>query len=147
MKVLSRAEFLALQGPVLYYKWQKDWSHPDQELKIKYRTMAGVDWVAQGIDPLWVTLPEKPEVPHHDTWLYIDGTDYKGPIKIDLDFPGRDGLFDPDDRYVVLESDDIVKVLGKVNECYQHALTTEKLKDRDTNNPIELPPGTGKTQE
>lgn len=121
MKVLTREEFLLLKGPVLYSKWQKNWAEPDQALEIKYHTVADVDWVSQGINPFWVTLPEKPEVSHHDAWMFIDETDYKGPIKIDLDFAGRDGLFDPDDRYIVLELDDIGEVLRKVNECYNHA--------------------------
>lgn len=125
MKVLTRAEFLALDGPLLYSKWLKGWGHPSQSLEIKYQTM-GSDWVCQGLDPLFSSLPEHPEVKEHDVWTYVEEHNYKGTVKIDLDFAGRDGCFDQEDLYVVLEAQDIAEVLRKVTECHQHALAKEK---------------------
>lgn len=124
MKVLTRAEFLALEGPILYSKWENGWGHPSQSVEIKYQTM-GEDWVCQGLDPLFSKLPEHPEVREHDVWEYVDNHNYKGPIQIDLDFAGRDGIFDQEDRYVVFEAQDIAEVLRKVTECYQQALAKE----------------------
>lgn len=125
MKVLTRAEFLALEGPLLYSKWQKSWGNPSQSLEIKYQSM-GEDWVCQGLDALFSSIPEHPEVKEHDVWLWVDDHNYKGSIKIDLEFAGRDGCFDQEDRYVVLEAQDVAEVLRKVTECYQQALANEK---------------------
>lgn len=125
MKVLTRAEFLALKGPLLYTKWDKEWSHPNQSLEIKYQT-TGNDWTCQGLDPLFSKLPEHPEVDEREVWAYIAEHNYKGPIQIDLEFAGRDGCFDQEDRYVVLEAHDVAEVLRKVTECYQQALANEK---------------------
>lgn len=55
MKVLTRAEFLALEGPLLYSKWQKSWGNPSQSLEIKYQSM-GEDWVCQGLDALFSSI-------------------------------------------------------------------------------------------
>lgn len=145
MKVLTRAEFLALEGPLLYSTWRKDWGHPDQSIEIKYQTM-GNDWVCQGLDPLFSSIPEHPEVKEHDVWDYVAYRDYKGSIKIDLEFAGRDGCFDEDDRYVVFEANDVAEVLRKVNECYQQAVLAENIQNRE-NKPFDLPPGTGKSKE
>ncbi len=125
MKVLSREEFLALEGPVLYSKWRPDWDGPDQSIGIKYQTM-GNDWVCQGLDPLFSSIPEHPEVKAHDVWGYVEGHNYKGSINIDLEFSGRDGYFDENDRFVVFEEADVAEVLRKVNECYLHAVRFPK---------------------
>lgn len=121
MKVLTRTQFLALQGPVLYSKWFVGHAAPEDEISIKYDTLDN-DWVCQPLSGFQMQGADSTIA--IDVWSAVDRGEHRDDLKVDMESAGRDGLFESeyDCKFVVFDADDIGEFMRKMNECFQAAV-------------------------
>lgn len=124
MKILTRKEFLALKGPVLYSKWYTANAGPGNEMFIKYDTWEN-DWVCQPLGGFDMVIPEGSEDIPIDVWMKMENNVPVGDLKVDMECAGRDSLFETEDecKFVVFDADDLKAFLGKITNCFKRALT------------------------
>lgn len=102
MKILTREQFLRLQGGVLYTKYEPcDLG----DLEVKWDSLGCSDWVAQPIVGAFEA---------HDSGEFcriLDEAQETGcSIPVDFDCAGRDGCFDRDQLFLVWERGDVAKL-------------------------------------
>jgi hypothetical protein len=123
MKVLTRTEFLALKGPVLYSKWYADHAGPETEMSVKYDTWEN-DWVCQPLSGFDMMIPEGSKDIPIDIWLKVENDVPVGDLKVDMECAGRDGLFETEEecKFVVFDADDLNEFLRKLTDCFKRAV-------------------------
>lgn len=123
MKVLTRTEFLALKGPVLYSKWYTDHAGPETEMSIKYDTWEN-DWTCQPLSGFDMQGDDTDGKIPIDRWAEVERGTYQGDLKVDMECAGRDGLFETEEecKFVVFDADDLNEFLRKLTDCFKRAV-------------------------
>lgn len=120
MKLYNREDFLKLPALTIYSRMpgEMDGNVLLLGLYCKVSDSEYVrDWVEQdllsesGCDSLSMGTPADPLVLRDE---------YKD-FRTDLDCAGRDGMFDPEDKFVVWDREDIGKLMQYLDKCYKSA--------------------------
>lgn len=113
MKIINREQFIKLQRPVLFAKFEPSIFG---DLQFKF------PWPECEIDFLSKSIADSiPLEAHHDSCNpegLIERAINKGEsIPIDLDECGRDALFEKEMLFAVWEDEDILKLIKKLKTC------------------------------
>lgn len=121
MKVLTRTQFLALKGPVLYSKIYADQAGPETQMSVKYDTM-GDDWVCQPLSGY--DMQGDDSIIAIDVWSAVENGNYPKDLKVDMECAGRDGLFETEEecKFLVFDADDLNEFLRKITDCFKRAI-------------------------
>lgn len=105
MRVVDRAGFLALPAGTVYAKIPQKWIVGD--ICVKAGNCGDNDWFYESFD--WVDAGDSNEAVRRLDEMADSGASY--PVQKGA---GRDGLFDPDDLFLIYEPDDVAYIAGRL---------------------------------
>lgn len=109
MKIVNREEFLKLPPFTLYRQGNRQWSFG--EMQFKYDTWDN-DWVCQALDG-----PEFEAGSGGEIYERMEAMFNGASFPLEVDFAGRDGLFEPDAYFMIYEKDDLVLLRAEIDKA------------------------------
>ena len=109
MLVLKRGDFLKLSAGTIYAKG-KSWHWNFDQLAIKGDTLSTDDWGV--LHPIWIEADDGREAVERLDEMLMNGASY--PMAAAA---GRDGCFDEDDVFLVLERADLMELRGMIDQA------------------------------
>lgn len=116
MRIVDRKTFLSLPAGTLFYKYQpcilSDFAIKDETIRQMSPGDAG-DYRYVPLDQIWVESPTTSD--YHTPYLEMAEKDAEYPI--DVECTARDGLFDEDQLFAVLDEQDVRTLIDRLTAC------------------------------
>ena len=109
MKILDRAQFLAMPENTLFSKYAPCYF---EALTIKGETLETDDFLEQAIDGAIASTGSE-----NYSSLLFDAKHYGVSLRMDFDCLGRDGCFETDQLFAVYEPQDVAALIERLKFC------------------------------
>jgi len=118
MKIFTRLEFMKLPPGTLYKKFTTPFAFEDLSVKfdsLPYHEDGDGDFVCMGIGD--IEAGESGQMFERLDEMMEEGSSYP----LELDYAGRDGMFEKEAMFLVFEHDDLVKLRAMIDKAIQES--------------------------
>lgn len=118
MKLLNRKDFIEIDRPVVFSYFSDKVFMSFENLYIKYGSIWNVDFTTQNLlNEIWFLYEDKVWIDWYDNMAEAERIllDWWS-IELDLDCCGRDWIYKQEQKFIVYEDKDILKLIEKLKE-------------------------------